>query len=150
MAQAWAVPVTCDPGGDRCVQLGGGITFHHENGQLYVASNGKHYRRSGRPDSGGIDTMSEVIDARPQSPGMAPTPATWGSLPGDTYGSGSGLHDYYLIALALITLFAVMKVWPKWGVPLGWLVLLGAILSTEPAVNGFNALVKTIQTGRLP
>ena len=68
--------------------------------------------------------------------------------PGDQYGV-NGWHDWYLILLALAVLYGIMRLQPKWGMPLGWLVLLGAVLSTKPAVDGFNSLVKSIQTGSL-
>lgn len=139
-----AIPVRCSNGGATCVSLDGAITFTKVNGALYQGSNGRMYQ--GGNTGVGITVMSEVADVRaPAAPPLS-APAAGGS---DMYGTVSGLHDWYLILLALATLYFVMRVYPKWGLTLGWVVLLGAILSTPASVAGFQGLVKSIQTGSI-
>jgi hypothetical protein len=89
------------------------------------------------PQSDPSPSRYRILGGQPGGPGLT-----------DKYGGG-GSHDWYLILLALTTLYIVMRVFPKWGVGLGFLILAGAILSTEPAVKGFEGLVKSIQTGSI-
>lgn len=144
-----AITVQCEQNGAVCRSLDGRLVFTRLGGSLYGCSDGKFYR--GGTSSGGVSVMFPVIDAR-YPPAPSPTvPSTPGAAApaSDLYGSGSGLHDWYLILLALVTLYVVMRVWPDWGQKLGWVVLVGAILSTEPAVAGFQGLVRSIQTGSI-
>jgi hypothetical protein len=73
--------------------------------------------------------------------------------PADQYGSitgfWGGVHDWYLIVLALVVLYLVMRYFPTWGLPLGFVILLGAILFTPEAVTGFKRLVSIVQTGTM-
>ena len=73
--------------------------------------------------------------------------------PADQYGSIQGkygeLHDWYLIGLALVVLGVIMRYFPEWGIKLGWVVLLLAILYAYAETNTFERLVSIIQTGTL-
>jgi hypothetical protein len=64
----------------------------------------------------------------------------------DQYGSAGEFHDWYLIGLALLTLYLIIQAFPVWGIRFGWLVLLLALLTADRGKTLDNA-VNIIKTG---
>ena len=100
------------------------------------------------PPEGGADGGNATAPFSVFGPDITLRPLSQGvSGPAPGFELLGAIDEWYRIIIAIVILYLLMRYYPKWGIPLGWLIVAGAVLATPQATDTFASILKAVQSG---